>query len=131
MNRARLIPSVLLLAWIVSAVAQTGNRTTTDANHIEPMALKGKLLFADDFTTPAEYTKQLQPVAEGWRVLRSSRDAFMAMVYLTIAGTLAKSLAVLAPHYTRDVLRIDAENTVFVVAPAAIGVAVEVPPSTE
>jgi MFS family permease len=60
-------------------------------------------------------------LAEGWRVLRSSRHAFMAMVYLTIAGTLAKSLAVLAPHYTRDVLRIEAENTVFVVAPAAIG----------
>ena len=60
-------------------------------------------------------------LAEGWRVIRSSRNAFMAMVYLTIAGTLAKSLAVLAPHYTRDVLRIEAENTVFVVAPAAIG----------
>jgi len=68
MNSARLIPSVLLLAWTVSAAAQTGSRTTTDANSVPPMALKGKLLFADDFRTPAEYTKQLQPAAEGWRV---------------------------------------------------------------
>jgi len=42
-------------------------------------------------------------------------------VYLTIAATLARSLAVLAPHYTKDVLRISTENAVFVMAPAAIG----------
>lgn len=57
----------------------------------------------------------------GWSVLRSSRRAFLALVYLTVMGTLAKALAVLAPHYTRDVLNIETENTVFVVAPAAIG----------
>jgi hypothetical protein len=68
MNSARLIPSALLLTWTISAVAQTGSKTATDANPVEPMALKGKLLFADDFKTPVEYTKQLQPVAEGWRV---------------------------------------------------------------
>lgn len=60
-------------------------------------------------------------LTEGWRVMRTSRKAFMALVYLTIAGTLGKSLVVLAPHYTKDVLRIAAENTVFVVAPAAVG----------
>jgi hypothetical protein len=32
------------------------------------MALKGKLLFQDDFKTPAEYTEQPQPVANGWTV---------------------------------------------------------------
>jgi len=57
----------------------------------------------------------------GWAVLRSSRRAFLALVYLTVMGTLAKALAVLAPHYTKDVLDIDTENAVFVVAPAAIG----------
>jgi len=57
----------------------------------------------------------------GWAVLRSSRRAFLALVYLTVVGTLAKALAVLAPHYTKDVLNIDTENMVFVVAPAAIG----------
>ena len=57
----------------------------------------------------------------GWAVLRSSRRAFLALVYLTAMGTLAKALAVLSPHYTKDVLNIETENTVFVVAPAAIG----------
>jgi len=57
----------------------------------------------------------------GWAVLRSSRRAFLALVYLTVVGTLGKALAVLAPHYADDVLKIDTENTVFVVAPAAIG----------
>ncbi len=65
-----------------------------------------------------------QTIAQGWRVLRTSRRAYMAVVYLTISGTLFKSLAVLAPHYTRDVLDIAAENTVYVVAPAAIGAVV-------
>lgn len=57
----------------------------------------------------------------GWTVLRTSRRAFLAMVYLTAVWTLAKALAVLAPAYTKDVLGIATENTVFVVAPAAIG----------
>jgi len=60
-------------------------------------------------------------LAEGWRVLNSSDKAFMAVVYLTIGATLTRSLAVLAPQYTRDVLGIQVENAVFVVAPAAIG----------
>ena len=62
-----------------------------------------------------------EALSAGWAVLRSSRRAFLALVYLTAMGTLAKALAVLAPRYTEDVLKIEAENTVFVVAPAAIG----------
>jgi Na+/melibiose symporter-like transporter len=63
----------------------------------------------------------LEGLAAGWSVLRSSRPAFLALVYLTVVWTLAKAVAVLAPRYTRDVLDIDTENTIFVVAPAAIG----------
>jgi MFS family permease len=63
----------------------------------------------------------VEALTAGWTVLRSSRRAFLALVYLTVVGTLGKALAVLAPHYTKDVLNIDTENTVFVVAPAAIG----------
>ncbi len=63
----------------------------------------------------------LDGLAAGWNVLRSSRPAFLALVYLTVVWTLAKAVAVLAPRYTRDVLDIDTENTIFVVAPAAIG----------
>ena len=32
------------------------------------MAVKGKLLFQDDFKTPTNYTSQRQPVADGWTV---------------------------------------------------------------
>ena len=63
----------------------------------------------------------MDALTAGWAVLRSSRPAFLALVYLTVVGTLGKALAVLAPHYTKDVLDIDTENAVFVVAPAAIG----------
>lgn len=63
----------------------------------------------------------MDALTAGWAVLRSSRPAFLALVYLTGVGTLAKALAVLAPRYMEDVLSIEPENTVFVVAPAAIG----------
>ena len=70
---------------------------------------------------PREGTGLFEAMAAGWRVLRTSRPAFQALVYLTVVGTLSKALAVLAPRYTRDVLHIEAENVVFIVAPAAIG----------
>ncbi len=57
----------------------------------------------------------------GWRVLRESRPAFLAMVHMTAAMTLLKVVAVLAPHYIREVLGIEAENAVFVMAPAGVG----------
>jgi MFS family permease len=70
---------------------------------------------------PRQATGLFEAIAAGWRVLRTSRPAFQALVYLTVVGTLSKALAVLAPRYTRDVLEIDTENVVFIVAPAAIG----------
>ena len=66
----------------------------------------------------------IDAITAGWNVLRSSRQAFLALVYLTVVATLSRALAVLAPRYTRDVLDIETENTVFVVAPAAIGAGV-------
>ncbi len=60
---------------------------------------------------------------EGFRILRTNRRAYLAIVYLTVATALFKVLVVLMPRYTEDVLRISAEDTAFVVAPAAIGAA--------
>ena len=57
----------------------------------------------------------------GWRLIYGNRAVFLALVYLTVATTLGKTLIVLAPHYSRDVLNIASENTVFVVAPAGLG----------
>ncbi len=68
-----------------------------------------------------------QAIIEGWRILRSSKEAFMALVYLTIVSTLGKAVAVLAPQYTHDVLNIATENAVYVMAPAAIGAVIALP----
>ncbi len=65
----------------------------------------------------------LEAVALGWRIVASQRPAFLAMAYLTLAMTLMKGVAVLAPYYVKDTLGITSENTVYVMAPAAIGAA--------
>lgn len=58
---------------------------------------------------------------EGFRILRSNRQAYLSMVYLVTALSLSKVLVILLPKYTEDVLNIKPEDTVFVAAPAAIG----------
>jgi MFS family permease len=58
---------------------------------------------------------------EGFRILSTNRDAYLATVYLTTAIAVSRALVVLLPNYTEDVLNIKAEDTVFVAAPAAIG----------
>ena len=61
------------LVWGIAILAAT-------ADVHAQMAIKGKLLFKDDFTTPTEYTEQPQPVADGWTVIiahpnwRKTRD---------------------------------------------------------
>ena len=50
---------MILIQFPVSA-AKKGNQ--------EPLAKKGKLIFKDDFKTPAEYTKEFQEVEKGWQV---------------------------------------------------------------
>ena len=97
------VAAVLLAAAAFIATSVTGLRANASGRDAPPGGGLGESL------------------AAGWTVLWTSRRAFVALVYLTVVGTLAKALAVLAPHYTRDVLKIATENTVFVVAPSAIG----------
>ncbi|HXG42486.1 MAG TPA: MFS transporter, partial [Dehalococcoidia bacterium] len=56
----------------------------------------------------------LGAAALGWRIVASQRPAFLAMA-------LMKGVAVLAPYYVKDTLGITSENTVYIMAPAAIG----------
>lgn len=58
---------------------------------------------------------------EGFRILRTNRHAYLAMTYLVTATALSRVLVILLPKYTRDVLQIAPEDTVFIAAPAAIG----------
>ena len=66
----------------------------------------------------------IDSMREGFRILRTQRYAYLAVVYLTTTIALSKVLVVLLPQYTKDVLHISAEDTVFVAAPAAIGAGV-------
>lgn len=59
----------------------------------------------------------------GWRVIDADDRAYTAVVQLTIVTCILKNLLVLFPYYTRQVLAIAPENTVYVAAPAALGVA--------
>lgn len=83
------------------------------------------ILLARGLTTPplAEVRPpgMIEAMREAFRILRSDRHAYLAVVYVTIGITLARVLFVLLPEYTEGVLRIEPEDTVFVAAPAAIG----------
>jgi hypothetical protein len=57
----------------------------------------------------------------GLDVIRRDGTIYLAMVELTIAAFLMKSLVVLTPHYTRDVLHLAPDNSVFIATPSAIG----------
>jgi MFS family permease len=63
----------------------------------------------------------MEATREGFRILNSDRRAYLAMVYLVTSTALGRVLVILLPKYTRDVLEISPEDTVFVAAPAAIG----------
>jgi MFS family permease len=66
----------------------------------------------------------MEATREGFQILRTNRHAYLSIVYLTTGLSLSKVLIILLPKYTRDVLDIAPEDTVFVAAPAAIGAAV-------
>jgi MFS family permease len=63
----------------------------------------------------------LEATRVGFRILRSNRHAYLAVIYLTTTVALSKVLVVLLPRYTADVLQIKPEDAVFAAAPAAIG----------
>ena len=109
----------LLLKFVAAEAALAIAAVLLAAAAFIALSLSGLRSGASPGTPPSN--SLIESLAAGWTVLQTSRRAFLALVYLTVVGTLAKALAVLAPHYTRDVLKIATENTVFVVAPAAIG----------
>jgi len=60
----------------------------------------------------------------GWRVVVTDRPAFGAMTDAVLIGVGMSTLVVIVPYYLVDVLDTDAGNTVFVFAPAVIGLVV-------
>lgn len=62
----------------------------------------------------------------GWTFVRQDRQSWLALVYLAVTWTILFSLATLAPRYAAadDGLRLRADDAIFVLAPAGIGMAV-------
>jgi MFS family permease len=63
----------------------------------------------------------VEATREGFRILRNDRRVYLSTIYLTTAIGLSRVLVVLLPKYTENVLNIQAEDTVFIAAPAALG----------
>jgi hypothetical protein len=57
----------------------------------------------------------------GLEVIRRDRTIYLAMVELTLAAFLMRSLVVLTPHYAHDILHLAPDNSVFIATPAAVG----------
>jgi MFS family permease len=62
-------------------------------------------------------------VLAGWHLIRADAALYLAVIQLTIVASLLRSLIVLFPFYTHQVLGIAPENAVYVAAPAAVGAA--------
>lgn len=65
-----------------------------------------------------------QEIKDGWRYIRADPYITLAMVHLTLVATLVLLVAMLGPRYTVSVLGIRADDAVYVVAPAVLGVLV-------
>lgn len=63
----------------------------------------------------------MESMNEGFRILRTDRHAYLAIVYLVTSLSLLKVLVILLPKYTEDVLEISTEDSIYIAAPAAIG----------
>ncbi len=61
-------------------------------------------------------------VVEGWRFITSDRRTTLAMLHLTMASALMLIVAMLAPRYVVAVLNIRADDAVYILAPAGLGV---------
>ena len=79
--------------------------------------------------SPVEETQRVArrlqgDIAELWAFLRRDRASAWCMMHLTVGSTLALLVAMLAPGYVTSVLGISAEDVVFVLAPAGVGMIV-------
>jgi MFS family permease len=85
------------------------------------------VLLARGFTARVENSVPamgfVEATRQGFEILRTNRQAYLAIVYLVISATLSKVLIILLPEYTRSVLDIEPEDAVFVAMPAALGAA--------
>lgn len=63
-----------------------------------------------------------EEVDEGWRLLKGDTAITLSMIHLTLASTLMLITGMLAPGFVSRVLGIGAEDAVYVLAPAGVGI---------
>jgi MFS family permease len=74
------------------------------------------------FRRPARNRRNLRDIlGEGWRFVRGDRQTFEAILDDVLVGIGMSALVVIMPFYLERVLGTSKENTVFVFAPAALG----------
>lgn len=101
--------AVYIFAAVLFLIAAIGMARILTVREVEPRAPERP-------PPPGRYRLMI-----GWRVMRNDALVFHALVRLILLGTALKVLVAIAPTLTRDVLGIAVENTVFVMAPAAVG----------
>ena len=70
---------------------------------------------------PGEQQALPLDLRRGWRIVVADRPAFGALLDAVLISVGMSTLVVLVPYYLVDVLHTDAGNTVFVFAPAVVG----------
>jgi len=81
----------------------------------------GKAVEPEEAPSPPAEAPRRVGLWAGLEVIRRDRTIYLAMVELTLAAFLMKSLVVLTPHYARDILHLAPDNSVFIATPAAVG----------
>lgn len=96
-------------------------------------AVAGLLVYQLPYEAPPEQTlrgldkrmvarRVWSDVVEGWAFITSDRRTSLAMLHLTMASALMLVVAMLAPRYVVAVLNIRADDAVYVLAPAGVGI---------
>jgi len=74
---------------------------------------------------PASFFSSLgQELRDGWMMLRGDPPILLSLAQVTLGATLILVIGMLAPGFATRVIGVSAEDTVFVLAPAGIGVLV-------
>ena len=60
--------------------------------------------------------------AEAWQRLTTDSVSYISVVIVVLTNTMGLVIATLLPRYAKNVLDVNAENVIFVVAPAALGI---------
>jgi MFS family permease len=79
---------------------------------------------AVEHSQPRALQRFVEDLRETWRFLAADSVATMAMLLLTVGATLTLITAMLAPRYMVSVVGIRADDTVYVLAPAGVGMAI-------